>query len=178
MPDTLLFLATCPHCGGEFHTEYAPATLPPPRRHWRGRDTTAADLAGLTEAEQLRLMIERFSRSSAPDETAVIVEYAMEKLKEIERGRALVALADEGLAQLDRDVLAVESRIDEVIAAGAFVYGHQSRIAEILGGTNAGAFRSDRVLPVEAYLTENWIDSTTSTAENAPGRAVERGEAA
>lgn len=86
-------------------------------------------------------------------------------------------------SQLDLDWRTIEAHLDELVSdAGELVRGHQSRIAELLGGSNEGAFRRSRVLPVEARLKRwveaEWLYSTSSTPDESGDEADESGESA
>ena len=147
------FVATCPHCGQQFQAGYAPGPPPPARRHGRDRSRglMAHDLDGLSEVEQLRLMLERFRHSPAPSETAVIVEYAAQKLAEIERSLAA------GRGKTDRlldDLAAVEHLDDPSLAD----------ISEALTGSREyGGGAYTRIKKVKQLL-----DSTTTTPADEP----------
>lgn len=65
-------------------------------------------------------------------------------------------------SQLQLDMKTIKPHLSEIIQNGQFIYGHQSTIANLLGGKNDGAFRRNRILPVEAEL-KRLISSTTST---------------
>jgi hypothetical protein len=88
-------------------------------------------------------MLERFRHSSAPSETAVIVEYAAEKLAEIERGLA----AGKGAAdRLAADLAAVEhldnpslADLSEALTGsreyGGAAYTHLKKVKQLLDST-------------------------------------------
>lgn len=50
--------------------------------------------------------------------------------------------------QLAADYAAILPHLADIIQAGRFTYGHQSYVARLLGGQNAGAFRENRLLPL------------------------------
>jgi hypothetical protein len=72
-------------------------------------------------------------------------------------------------AQLDSDWLAIEPYLSGLLdEEGTPRRGYQSRMAELLGGENAGAFRRKRVLPLverfERWADEEWVYSSTTPA--------------
>ncbi len=50
--------------------------------------------------------------------------------------------------QLAVDYAAILPHLSDIIQDGQFAYGHQSKLARLLGGQNAGAFRENRLLPL------------------------------
>ncbi len=94
-----------------------------------------------------------------------------EKYAEQEAARQMIShdTPTQAKSQLQLDLETIKPYLGEIIRDGRFVYGHQSTIARLLGGTNDGGFRRNRVLPVEAALSKSrLITSATSTQQVEP----------
>jgi hypothetical protein len=79
-------------------------------------------------------------------------------------------------SRVEQDLEKLLPHLDELVDDdNQFVHGHQSRIARILGGINAGSFRDTRVLPAVRRLEEFLAEDSTSTtpALGGPGDAGE-----
>lgn len=128
-----------PSAGGELSRVREPAPQPAARV----TSLTDGDWSGRTDAENFSRMIERFD---GRPETGFLAEAYRDLLKEESR-RELGAGGP--AARIDADLAAVANIADDLIDdGGAPVWGAQSRIADALGVTNAGASNRARILAV------------------------------
>lgn len=149
---------------------------------------TLADLKKVDDETALALLIERFRHSDAKIYNALLTDYytltkrhykgtsdADLDLDDVAAASLpqedAPALVQRAPSQLQRDLETIRPHLSTLIQNGQLVRGIQTRIAEILGITNAGATHRQRILKIvrvlETHLKKNSSTTSSTAAEEA-----------